>query len=115
MTKKLVHVTTLDQWKSVLDVWFNQGYTWNSGDQDYNESSVKEYYEGPVGEYKTFLNLDDHITYLISNCFSEPFIEYSEFIGQKKEDNNMETIYVTQDQLDLIEELKERIFPLGVL
>lgn len=27
----------------------------------------------------------------------------------------METIYVTQDQLDLIEELKERIFPLGVL
>ena len=27
----------------------------------------------------------------------------------------METIYVTKDQLDLIEELKERIFPLGVL
>lgn len=29
MTETVVHVTTLEQWKSVLDVWFKQGYKWN--------------------------------------------------------------------------------------
>jgi len=34
------------------------------------------------------------------------FIEHSTSISQQKEDNKMETYYVTREQLDLIEELK---------
>ncbi len=33
MAETVVHVTTLKQWKSVLDVWFRQGYSWYGGDQ----------------------------------------------------------------------------------
>ena len=39
------------------------------------------------------------------------YIEYTDFMAQKKEDNKMETYYVTQEQLDLIDELKESDFP----
>ncbi len=37
MTETAVHVTTLEQWKSVLDVWFKQGYAWPAGDKEYSE------------------------------------------------------------------------------
>jgi hypothetical protein len=107
MTKTAVHVTTLDQWKSVLDIWFKQGYEWIKGGQEYYETAFEE-----GGRY---LYLGDYIIYGKSDYNSKPFIEYSEFMGQKKEDKKMKTIYVTQYQLDLIEELKERLFPLGVL
>ena len=36
MSETIVHVTTLEQWKSVLDVWFKQGYKWSNGDTGYN-------------------------------------------------------------------------------
>lgn len=107
MTKTVVHVTTLEQWKSVLDVWFKQGYGWSTENKEYSERLFKN--------GGRFLFLDNCITYSRTKPNSKPFIEYSEFMAQQKEDNKMETYYVTQEQLDLIKELKEKLYPLHVL
>ena len=104
MTKTVVHVTTLEQWKSVLDVWFKQGYEWVFSHTKYKESIFED-----GGRY---LFLDDCITYSKTNHNSKPYIEYSEFMAQQKEDNKMETYYVTQEQLDLIESAKGLNYPL---
>lgn len=106
MAETIVHVTTLDQWKSVLDVWFKQGYTWIDGTREY----VGRIFEAGG----RFLSLCDTITfsYSITNPNSRPFIEYSDFMAQQKEANKMETYYVTQEQLDLITELKSLPSPL---
>jgi general stress protein 26 len=107
MTETVVHVTTLEQWKSVLDVWFKQGYDWLSEDKDYGE----ELFE--TGG--RFLFLDDYITYSVSNYNSKPYIEFSDFMAQQKEDKEVKTYYVTQEQLDLIEELRSKTFPIDFL
>lgn len=107
MTETVVHVTTLSQWHNVLDVWFKRGYAWSAGDKEYSEHIFEN-----GGRY---LFLDDYITYSFSNSDSKPFIEYSEFMEKQKEDNKMTTYYVTQKQLDLIEELKEKKFPLHAI
>ena len=104
MTETIVHVTTLEQWKSVLDVWFKKGYKWNSGDTEYsgnlfmnNKYLVLQFFEG---------------SYYI-HCANEGLksIEYSEFMAQQKEDKEVKTYYVTQEQLDLIEDLKRDSLP----
>ena len=102
--EKVVRVTTSEQWKSVLDVWFEQGYAWPSGDKEY---SVRIFENGG-----RFLFLDDCITYSFSNPTNLPFIEYKEFIRSQKEDNKMETYYVTQGKSNVIEKLKNMSFPL---
>jgi len=104
MAETVVHVTTLYQWKSVLDVWFKQGYAWRGGNGGYEEHIFEN--------GGRFLFLDDYITWNASNYNSEPFIEYSEFMAQQKEDNKMETYYVTKEQLDLIESAKNLNYPL---
>lgn len=98
MTETVVHVTTLEQWKSVLDVWYKQGHYWLFTNTKYKESIFED-----GGRY---LFLDDCITYSINNYHDKPFIEYSEFMAQQKGDNKMTTYYVTQEQLDLIEDIK---------
>lgn len=103
MTKTVVHVTTLEQWKSVLNVWYKQGHYWLFTNTKYQESIFED-----GGRY---LFLDDYITYSNNNHHDKPFIEYSEFMAQQKEDSKMETYYVTEDQLDLINDLKESDFP----
>ena len=85
MTETVVHVTTLEQWKSVLDVWFKQGYSWSSEDKEYSEHIFEN-----GGRY---LFLDNRITWSGSNYTSEQAIEYSEFMSQQKEDNQMDPIY----------------------
>lgn len=107
MTKKVVHVTTLEQWKSVLYVWFKQGHLWRSGNKDYSEDT---FYLGV-----RFLFLDEVITFGASNHGSEPSIEYSEFMAQNKEGNKMETYYVTKEQLDWINNIKEYPYRLTAL
>lgn len=104
MTKTVVRVTTLEQWKSVLDVCYKNGHYWLFTNTKYNESIFED--------GGRFLNLDDYITYSRTNPSSKPFIEYSEFMAQQKEDNKMETYYVTQEQLDLIESAKDLNYPL---
>lgn len=105
MTETVVHVTTLEQWKSVLDVWFKQGYKWNFGSKSYHE----EYFER--GQRFIRLISNGHILQGIFNHTFKP-VEYSEFMAQQKEDNKMETYYVTQEQLDLIESAKDLNYPL---
>jgi len=104
MTGTVVHVTTLEQWKSVLDVWFEHGHRWLSGYKGYLEYEFKN-----GGEY---LFLDGKITFCNKNYYYDPYIEYSEFMAQQKEDNKMATYYVTQEQLDLIESAKNLNYPL---
>ena len=98
MTKTVVHVTTLEQWKAVLDVWFKQGYVWFYGDKD-----LEDIFENGG----RFLFLDDYITWSASNYNSEPFIEYSEFMAQQKEDNKMAMVYeVSQSVFDELQRIK---------
>lgn len=104
MTETVVHVTSFEQWKSVLDVWFENGYSWYSGGQKYH----KGYFNS--GARYLFLDEDNDILKSLSND-EEPYIEYSEFIVKQREDNKMKTYYVTQEQLDLIEKLKSDSLP----
>ena len=99
MTETVVHVTTLEQWKSVLDVWYKQGYDWPFGGREYSENTFKN--------GGRFLFLDDYITYSRNNPNSKPFIEYSEFMAQQKEDNKMATVYeVSQSVFDELQSIK---------
>ena len=99
MTETVVHVTTLEQWKSVLDVWFKQGYAWPFGDREYSENTFEN--------GGRFLFLDDYITYSKTNPNSKPFIEYTEFAAQQKEDNKMVTVYeVSQSVFDELQRIK---------
>ena len=107
MTETVVHVTTLEQWKSVLDVWFKQGYSWTFPNDKYNTFLFDK--------GARFLFLDDYVTYSNNNYHNKPFIEYSEFIYQQKEDNKMTTYYVTQEQSALIEGLRYFKYPLNAL
>ncbi|MFT8911336.1 hypothetical protein [Leuconostoc pseudomesenteroides] len=97
MTETVVHVTTLEQWKSVLDVWFKQGYEWHGTGKSYHE----RYFDD--GWRFLLLNKDNDI---LKPTWGRQSIEYSEFMAQQKEDNKMATYYVTQEQLDLIKDLK---------
>lgn len=109
MTETVVHVTTLYQWKSVLDVWFEKGYEWYSSKIDYKESYFMD-----ENSYYLVLTATGDIA-RCSEIYSSTFIEYSEFMKQQKEGNKMETYYVAQEQLDLIQELKSYTYPLDTI
>jgi len=100
MTETVVHVTTLEQWKSVLDVWFKQGYKWNFGIKSYHE----EYFER--GQRFIRLISNGHILQGNYNHVIQP-IEYSDFMAQQKEDNKMATVYeVSQSLFDELQRIK---------
>lgn len=84
MTETIVHVTTLEQWKSVLDVWFNQGYEWRGGRIGYQIY----FFQNHLGRHLK-LNRNYEISYWSLDGCDEPFIEYSEFMAQQKEDTKM--------------------------
>lgn len=108
MTETVVRVSTIEEWKAVLDVWFEQGYTWKSGDKKYRENYFNE------GRRGLCLAEDNKI--LTAKADSYSCVKYANFMAQQqKEGNNMETYYVTREQLDFIEELKDRVFPLSVI
>lgn len=108
MTETVVQVDTLDQWKALLDVWFEHGYKWYSGDKDYREEI---YWEG-----SRQLGFNVHgwheISYWSLNDYTgDNLIEYSDFMAQQEKSMAKETYYVTKAQLDLIDDLKESDFP----
>lgn len=110
MTETVVHVTTLEQWKSVLDVWFEQGYLWVDGDDIYNEHYFRRYGSRQIGLKDS---TKKYICCWVNNDYDGyNMIEFSEFMAQQKEDNKMATYYVTEEQLDLIKELKNLPAPL---
>ncbi|MCT4377659.1 hypothetical protein EFM21_00500 [Leuconostoc falkenbergense] len=100
MTETVVHVTTLEQWKSVLDVWFKQGYKWNFGSKSYHE----EYFE----RGQRFIRLISNGR-ILQGRFNHTFkpVEYSEFMAQQKEDKEMATVYeVSQSVFDELQRIK---------
>ncbi|WP_273752849.1 hypothetical protein [Leuconostoc mesenteroides] len=99
MTEIVVHVTTLEQWKSVLDVWFKQGYEWQYGADSYHE----EYFV----EGQRYLRLYGESDILQGNINLSPYDQYEEFIAQQKEDNKMATVYeVSQSVFDALQRIK---------
>lgn len=103
MTETVVRVETLEQWKSVLDIWFKQGYSWYRGGQKHH----KTYFNGGGRE----LLLDEDNDILRPTPGKREPISYKDFMAQQKDDNKMVTVYVKQEQLDLIEELKYETYP----
>lgn len=100
MTETVVHVTTLEQWKSALDVWFRQGYEWVAGGKDYHEIYFIE-------ENSCYLCLCYKDISKISLSTPSKFIEYSDFMAQQKEDNKMATVYeVSQSVFDELQRVK---------
>jgi len=64
MSKTVVHVTTIEEWNSVLKVWFNQGKTWVNGGAEYSEDIFEN-----GGRY---LFLGDYITWSNDYHYSSP-------------------------------------------
>lgn len=77
MTETVVHVETIEEWKSVLDVWFEQGYSWYSGDKTHMKNYFKD------GNRELLLDKDNDIL-LPTSGKREP-ITYSDFMEQQKE------------------------------
>lgn len=102
MTETVVHVTTLEQWKSVLDVWFEQGYKWRGFGMGYQIY----FFENHLGRH-LHLDRNHEISYWSRNTCPVEFIEYSEFMAQQKEDNKMATVYeVSQSVFDELQRVK---------
>lgn len=112
MTETVVHVTTLEQWESVLNVWFEQGYEWNGNNENTQSGRFRNYYYEAFRDGCRQLALRDTIYFYGKNGYKGKTVEYSEFISQQKEDKEMKTYYVTKEQLDLIESVKDLNFPL---
>lgn len=105
MTETVVHVTTLEQWKSVLDVWFKQGYIWVDGDDTYNENDFCKYGSRQIGLKES---TKKYISCWVNNDYDgDNLIEYSEFMAQQKEDNKMAMVYeVSQSVFDELQRIK---------
>ena len=93
----VVHVTTLKQWKSVLDVWFSQGFAWSYGPNVYNN----RYFD----DGERFLRLSGTKILRGKIFITAQPIEYADFMA--KQEKKMTTYEVTQEQFDLIEKMKE--------
>jgi len=72
MIKIVVHVTTIGEWNSVLNVWFNQGKTWVNGGVGYSEDIFEN-----GGRY---LFLGTAITWSNDYRHGMPFLEYADFM-----------------------------------
>lgn len=81
MTETVVYVTTLDQWRSVLDIWFKQGFSWPEDGQSYNQ----EYFTR--GQRVLLLDKDNDI--LIPTPGKREPISYQEFMANQKQDHQM--------------------------
>ncbi|MBS0957210.1 hypothetical protein JK162_01675 [Leuconostoc pseudomesenteroides] len=109
MAETVVHVTILEQWKSVLDVWFKQGYDWNGNNEDNQQGRFKNYYYESFRDGCRQLAVSDKksIYFYGRNGYKGKTIEYSEFMAQQKEDNKMATVYeVSQSVFDELQAVK---------
>ncbi|MGR8838194.1 hypothetical protein N2F28_08295 [Leuconostoc falkenbergense] len=105
MAETVVHVTTLEQWKSVLDVWFEQGYLWVDGDYIYNEHYFRRYGSRQIGLKDS---TKKYICCWVNNDYDGyNMIEFSEFMAQQKEDNKMAMVYeVSQSVFNELQRIK---------
>lgn len=84
MTKEtVVHVETIEEWKSVLDIWFERGYVWKNGSSGYNSRYFN--YEGSKTLSLNYKN-SNAISYWSFNDYDgENMIEYDEFMKRHSE------------------------------
>lgn len=102
---EVVYVKTLEEWKSVLDVWFSQGYEWEI------RTKRQNYFFDQFNFFNArYLYLNSHIQY--GSILPDNFIEYEDFMAQQKEDNKMEIYYITQEQLDFLNTMYEDLYSL---
>lgn len=105
MTETVVHVTTLEQWKSVLDVWFKQGYEWVLSGCNYKEKTFEQYGSRQLGlvDYE----IKKIVCWRNNDYNGDNLIEYADFMAQQKEDNKMATVYeVSQSVFDELQRIK---------
>lgn len=103
MTETVVHVTTIEEWKSVLDVWFKQGYKWSFGGIEYFEFA----FNGGARYLFLWDKKTDNKIYQGHESDGLEFIEYAEFMAQQKEDNKMAKVYeVSQSVFDKLQRIK---------
>lgn len=101
MSGTVVHVTTLEQWKSVLDVLFEQGYKW--------QFEAKSYHQKYFEQGQRYLKLHGDEVILQGNYGLLPYIEYADFMAQQEK--KMTTYEVTQEQLELLDKVKSMPYP----
>lgn len=80
MTKTVVHVATVEEWNSVLNVWFKQGKVWINGGIGYSEDIFEH-----GGRY---LFLGTAITWGNDYHRGMPFLEYADFMKHLSYLNN---------------------------
>lgn len=111
MTETVVNVETIEQWKSVLDVWFAQGYEWFIS-KGYREN----YFRNGTRQLAINTHSDNRITYFSNNDYTgNGLIEYADFMAQQEKTMAKETYYVTQEQLDFINKMYEELYSLDEL
>lgn len=118
MTKEtVVYVTTIEEWKSVLNVWFSHGYYWIANNKDYSRGRFKEYYYEAFrdGCRQLAISNENVVYFYGKNSYKGKTIEYDEFMAQNDKTMAKETYYVTQEQLDLIARAKELYYPLSAV
>lgn len=112
MTETVVHVETIEQWKSVLDVWFAQGYEWLFSGQDYRE----DYYDDGSRQIGLNAQGDNEISFWSGNdYFSNNLLEYEDFMAKQEKKMTKETYYVTREQLETIERANRMSYPLTAI
>ncbi|WP_349533989.1 hypothetical protein [Leuconostoc citreum] len=83
MTETVVHVETLKQWKSVLDVWFAQGYKWFASGCDYSENAFE--YRGSRQLALNVNGIGDITCFSHVNKYSgDNLLEYADFMAQQE-------------------------------
>lgn len=102
----VVHVNTLEEWKSVLNVWFAQGYEWFMNGDSYRE----KYYSNDSNQLALNIHGIGEITCFINNDYlGDNLIEYADFMAQQEK--KMTTYEVTQEQLELLDKVKSMPYP----
>ena len=99
MTEKVVvHVTNFEQWKKVLRIWFDKGYTWKGRREDhrfydelYTRLEPRYLYLYDTAGIKFSINLKPGTTAL----------SYEDFMERNKEQKDL-PVYLTQEQADRI-------------
>lgn len=105
---EVVYVKTLEEWKSILDVWFKKGYKWYfNTNRRYNTQFFL------LGTNQIYVDNCKICFYPDNSYNGDDILTYEEFMEQQEK--NMQTYYVTHEQLEAIKFLKGFEQPLKYL
>lgn len=99
MTEKVVvHVTNFEQWKNVLRIWFDKGYTWTRRRED------RRFYDALYARLEPrylYLYDTEGIKFSINWKPGTTALSYEDFMERNKEQKDI-SVYLTQEQADRI-------------